>query len=72
MLAQIKSSDEDVWSSLNRSGHIEGDPSDSLRVRLARMRMDRGAPLPEDAKLEIRSESEMMQGPRLVRMASPS
>ena len=57
MLAQIKSSDEDVWSSLNRSGHIEGDPSDSLRVRLARMRSWIGGPhFPEDAKLEIRSE----------------
>ena len=57
MLAQIKSSDGDVWSSLNRSGHIEGDPSDSLRVRLARMRSWIGGPhFPEDAKLEIRSE----------------
>ena len=57
MLAQIKSSDGDVWSSLNRSGHIEGDPSDSLRVRLARMRSwIGGAHFPEDAKLEIRSE----------------
>ena len=57
MLAQIKSSDEDVWSSLNRSGHIKGDASDSLRVRLARMRnwID-GPHFPEDAKLEIRSE----------------
>ena len=57
MLAQIKSSDEDVWSSLNRSGHIKGDPSDSLMVRLARMRnwID-GPHFPEDAKLEIRSE----------------
>ena len=57
MLAQIKSSDGDVWSSLNRSGHIEGDASDSLRVRLARMRnwID-GPHFPEDAKLEIRSE----------------
>ena len=57
MLAQIKSSDGDVWSSLNRSGHIEGDPSNSLRVRLARMRSWIGGPhFPEDAKLEIRSE----------------
>ena len=57
MLAQIKSSDGDVWSSLNRSGHIIGDPSDSLKVRLARMRnwID-GPHFPEDAKLEIRSE----------------
>ncbi len=57
MLAQIKSSDEDVWSSLNRSGHIQGDPSDSLRVRLTRMRSWIDGPhFPEDARLEIRSE----------------
>tara|TARA_B100000945_G_scaffold313065_1_gene308492 strand:+ start:4611 stop:6185 length:1575 start_codon:yes stop_codon:yes gene_type:complete len=57
MLAQIKSSDEDVWSSLNKSGHIQGEPSDSLRGRLVRMRnwID-GPHFPEDAKLEIRSE----------------
>ena len=57
MLAQIKSSDADVWSSLNRSGHIQGDPSNSVRVRLERMRnwID-GPHFPEDAKLEIRSE----------------
>ena len=57
MLAQIKSSDADVWSSLNRSGHIQGDPSNSVRVRLERMRNWIGGPhFPEDAKLEIRSE----------------
>ena len=57
MLAQIKSSDADVWSSLNRSGHIQGDPSNSVRVRLGRMRNWIGGPhYPEDAKLEIRSE----------------
>ena len=57
MLAQIKSSDADVWSSLNRSGHIQGDPSNSVRVRLGRMRNWIGGPhFPEDAKLEIRSE----------------
>ena len=57
MLAQIKSSDGDVWSSLNRSGHIQGDPSDSLRMRLTRMRSwIEGPHFPEDAKLEIRSE----------------
>ena len=57
MLAQIKSSDGDVWSSLNKSGHIRGNPSESLRVRLDRMRnwID-GPHFPEDAKLEIRSE----------------
>ena len=55
MLAQIKSSDEDVWESLNRSGHIQGEPSNSLVVRLARMRnwID-GAHFPIDAKIEIK------------------
>ena len=57
MLAQIKSSDEDVWSSLNRSGHIEGEPSNSLKVRLERMRKWINGPhFPEDSKLEMRRE----------------
>ena len=49
------SSDEDVWESLNRSGHIQGEPGNSLAVRLARMRtwID-GAHFPEDAKIEIK------------------
>ncbi len=57
MLAQIKSSDEDVWASLNRSKHIQGEPGGSLKVRLARMRnwID-GPHFPKDAKLEIRGE----------------
>ena len=38
MLAQIKSSDDDVWESLRKSGHLEGDPEDSLTSRLRRMR----------------------------------
>ena len=55
MLAQIKSSDEDVWGSLNRSGHIQGEPSNSLVVRLARMRnWIGGAHFPTDAKIEIK------------------
>ena len=55
MLAQIKSSDEDVWRSLRRSGHFQGEPSNSLVVRLARMRnwID-GAHFPIDAKIEIK------------------
>ena len=55
MLAQIKSSDEDVWSSLNRSGHIQGEPGKTLVVRLARMRnwID-GPHFPEDAKIEVK------------------
>ena len=55
MLAQIKSSDEDVWGSLNRSGHIQGEPGGSLIVRLARMRTWIDGPhFPEDAKIEIK------------------
>ena len=55
MLAQIKSSDEDVWTSLNRSGHIKGEPGKSLVVRLARMRTwIEGPHFPEDAKIEIK------------------
>ena len=55
MLAQIKSSDEDVWASLNRSGHIEGEPGKSLVIRLARMRTWIDGPhFPEDAKIEVR------------------
>ncbi|MED6346316.1 MAG: lysine--tRNA ligase [Candidatus Thermoplasmatota archaeon] len=57
MLAQIKSSDEDVWESLNRSGHIEGEPGESLMVRLSRMRTWIDGPhFPEDAKIEIKME----------------
>ena len=56
MLAQIKSSDDDVWSSLNRSGHLEGKPSDSLKDRLARMRAwIEGPHFPQGFMLKIRS-----------------
>ena len=56
MLAQIKSSDDDVWESLRKSWHLEGDPEDSLTSRLRRMRnwVD-GQYFPSDAKIEIRS-----------------
>ena len=54
MLAQIKSSDEDVWASLKRSGHIQGEPGKSLVVRLARMRTWIDGPhFPEGAKIEV-------------------
>ncbi len=57
MLAQIKSSDDDVWTSLNKSGHIQGEPSDSLRVRLSRMRNWIGGPhFPENSRVKIRNE----------------
>jgi len=56
MLAQIKSSDDDVWESLRKSGHLEGDPGDSLVGRLRRMRnWIGGQHFPPDAKIEIRS-----------------
>ncbi len=57
MLAQIKSSDDDVWKSLRRSGHIEGDPGESLEDRLARMRnWIEGPHFPQHARLQIRSQ----------------
>jgi len=57
MLAQIKSSDGDVWASLNRSGHIQGEPGESLAGRLVRMRSWIDGPhFPEDARLEVRRE----------------
>jgi len=56
MLAQIKSSDNDVWDSLRKSGHLEGEPGNSLAGRLLRMRnwVD-GPHFPNAAKIEIRS-----------------
>ena len=66
MLAQIKSSDEDVWESLNRSGHIQGEPGESLMVRLSRMRTWIDGPhFPEDAKIEIKMELGDEAGERL-------
>ena len=56
MLAQIKSSDDDVWVSLRRSGHLEGDPGAPLAGRLRRMRnwVD-GPHFPDAAKVEVQS-----------------
>jgi lysyl-tRNA synthetase class 1 len=56
MLAQIKSSDEDIWTSLRKSGHLDGEPSEALTGRLRRMRnwVD-GPHFPDDARVEIRS-----------------
>ena len=66
MLAQIKSSDEDVWESLNRSGHIQGEPGESLMVRLSRMRTWIDGPhFPEAAKIEIKMELGDEAGERL-------
>ena len=38
MLAQIRSADNEIWSSLSRSGHIKGEPDGALRTRLKKMR----------------------------------
>ena len=57
MLAQIKSSDEDVWSSLSRSGHIKGKPGSVLKIRLSRMRAWINGPhFPDESRIDIRSE----------------
>jgi len=56
MLAQIKSSDDDVWASLRRSGHLDGEPSDALTGRVRRMRnwVD-GPHFPDAAKIVVQS-----------------
>ena len=57
MLAQIKSSDDDVWDSLRRSGHLEAEPGASLAGRLRRMRnwVD-GPHFPDAARVEVQNE----------------
>ena len=57
MLAQIKSSDDDVWDSLRKSGHLDGDAGDSLTGRLRRMRnwVD-GPHFPDAARVEVQTE----------------
>ena len=56
MLAQIKSNDDDVWDSLRRSGHLDGEPGDALTGRMRRMRnwVD-GPHFPDAAKVEVQS-----------------
>jgi len=56
MLAQIKSGDDDVWASLRRSGHLDGEPSDALTGRMRRMRnwVD-GPHYPDAARIEVQS-----------------
>ena len=56
MLAQIKSSDDDVWASLRKSGHLDAEPSEALTGRLRRMRSwSEGPHFPEAARIEIRT-----------------
>ena len=54
LLAQIKSKYEDVWKSLNNSGHIDNKPNKILIERLERMRnwID-GPHFPENSKIVI-------------------
>ena len=56
MLAQIKSNDDDVWDSLRRSSHLDGEPGDALTGRMRRMRnwVD-GPHFPDAAKVEVQS-----------------
>jgi len=57
MLAQVKSADADVWGSLQRSGHLEGEPSEALVGRLSRMRIWVDGPhFPDAARIVIRTE----------------
>jgi lysyl-tRNA synthetase class 1 len=53
LLAQVKSSDEEVWASLSTSHHIR-DPNNELRDRLRRMRTwIASSHFPEEMKIEI-------------------
>ena len=64
MVAQIKSSDEEVWESLRKSGHLSGSPGDSLVTRLAKMRnWIEGDHFPEGARIMIQARigEEFMQ-----------
>lgn len=57
MLAQIKSDDDSIWSSLRRSGHLSGEPGTSLKSRLEKMRSWIGGDhFPEGSRIVIQSE----------------
>ena len=57
MLAQIKSNDADVWKSLNKSKHIEGEPNEVLRNRLLKMRnWINSRHFPEAARINIQEK----------------
>ena len=57
MLAQIKSSDDDVWASLRKSGHLGGEASEALRSRLHRMRnWVEGEHFPEAARVSVQTD----------------
>jgi lysyl-tRNA synthetase class 1 len=57
MLAQIKSNDQDIWNSLNKSKHINGEPNLALIGRLSRMRnWIEGVHFPENARIKIQEQ----------------
>ena len=57
MLAQIKSSDEEVWQSLRKSNHISGEPNRSIISRLSKMRSwVESEHFPETARINIQTE----------------
>jgi len=57
MLAQIKSSDEEIWESLRNSNHISGPPGKSIIGRLSKMRNWVGSEhFPENARINIQTE----------------
>ena len=56
MLAQIKSNDNDVWDSLRRSSHLDGEPGDALTGRMRRMRnWVEGPHFPNAARVEVQT-----------------
>ena len=57
MLAQLKPDNQDVFVSLRKSGHLSGEPSSSLNIRLSKMRnWIEGVHFPEGAKITIQTE----------------
>ena len=58
LLTQIKNTDEGVWDSLRKSGHVTGEPSESLVGRLSKMRNWIGGDhFPEDGRIRILTEA---------------
>ena len=69
MLAQIRSADHEIWSSLSRSGHISGEPDGALRTRLEKMRnWIESDHFPEDHRVKI---STKVPEKVLVEMSNP-
>jgi lysyl-tRNA synthetase class 1 len=60
VLAQVKSSDEDVWAALRKSGHLEDGPRKSLELRLRRMRAWLDGPyFPDEERIHVRSQEDL-------------